>query len=394
MNYKRTILFGREDGMATYPVKVWIVYTNAGAGHRRAAEALAQSVAGYFDNGTVRLFDILDYATPIFRKGYPATYLFAISRCPWLWGWMYHLMNNRLVDWLARFVRRMTNAFHCRAFSKLVLAEKPDLVVTTHFLPNEIITHLKKRHGCRSYLATCITDYHPHRFWRDAGVDLYFIPNRDLAEPLGKMGIDQRKVRDTGIPIMPQFINELLQQEARAKLDLKDRFTLLITSGGFGVGPVKELVMELEALDQSIQVLVICGNNPKLQDELNAMVKRSRHRFYIYGYIDNMDELMAASDIMISKSGGLTTTEAMARAVPLIVLYPIPGQEMSNCRFLLEHDAGLLAGSPGEARQLLAELLGNPKRLATLRENIAGLGRPRAAQAVWEELQKAMQSKL
>lgn len=372
--------------------KIFIIYTDAGAGHRRAAEALDKVSGEAFPDAEISLFNILNYTTPLFKRSYPAIYLFMVNRCPWLFGLGYYLTDIRVVERIARYFRRLTNSINCKAFEDFILAEKPNLVITTHWLPNEIISSLKKRHKFEPFLATCITDYYPHAFWRNRGVDLYIAPHEDLIPRLIKLGIAREKVQTFGLPIAPEFGHRINKAEIREKLDLDtELFTILVTSGGFGVGPIKELVTEIEKIDYPLQIQVVCGKNANLRDELTVYTQKSRHKFQIYGFVTNMDQLMEASNIMISKSGGLTSTEAMAKELPLIVLYPIPGQEFSNSEFLLKHGAGLRARSAKQARLALEGLLVKPSQLDHLRKNIGKLARPNAAREILAYLKQVNQ---
>jgi len=361
------------------------VYTNSGAGHRRAAEALYRMTSQVFPEADVKIIDTLDYATPVFRKTYPQTYLTMVNRVPWLWGLMYHLTDVRLVDRVSRYFRRITNGYHCKSFEELVLKEKPDLVITTHFLPNEIISNLKKKDRIRPVLVTCITDYYPHAMWVDSGVDLYITPDSLLTPYLNRLGVSSEKIRPFGIPIDPVFTQELDRADIRNRLGLlPDRFTVLIASGGFGVGPVEEMVDEVLKIRQPCQLLVVCGNNPQLQAAVSRRVEGTAHHVRVYGFVDNMHELMEVADIMITKSGGLTTTEAMAKHLPMIVLYPIPGQELSNCRFVVGQGAGWQVKNPQEARERIETLLEQPEQLRTVKENAKRLGRPQAVRDILE----------
>jgi len=363
--------------------KILIVYTNSGAGHRRAAEALYRVVGEIFPAAAAKIVDTLDYATPLFRRTYPQTYLTMVNRFPWLWGWMYHLTDMRVVDRVSRYFRRIVNCWHCRAFEELVLTEKPDVVITTHFLPNEIISHLKKEQRICPVLVTCITDLYPHAMWLDSGVDLYITPDVTLTPALNRLGIPSEKIRPLGIPIDPVFAAKPDRAELLARLGLlPDRFTVLITSGGFGVGPVEELVEEDLKIARPYQLLVVCGNNPQLQAAVSRRVNGTPHHVRVYGFVDNMHELMETADVIITKSGGLTTTEAMAKQLPMIVLYPIPGQELSNCRFIVGQGAGWQVQNPREAREQIENLMEHPEQLRAVKENAGRLGRPQAAREI------------
>ena len=347
----------------------------------------------YFPEATVQILDALTYTTAAFRKSYPATYLFLAGRCPWLWGLFFNTLDNRVVDKIARIQRRFNNLIHCQGLEQFILDEKPDIIITTHWLPNEVVSHLKKRHPFKALLVTCITDYYPHAFWRDSGVDLYFAPHADLTVRLKQLGILENKIKVTGLPIDKVFGVRIEKVIIRAKLGLaKEKPTVLIASGGFGIGPVAELVAEVNKIERSLQILVICGNNSKLQDRLYEVAKRSHHQIKIFGFVNNMHELMDASDLMISKPGGLTTTEAMAKALPLIILDPIPGQETYNSEFLIKHQAGIEAKNPAHARLIIEQLLVEPERLKHLTENISQLAKPHAAQEIMTIIKKRFES--
>lgn len=361
-----------------------IIYANSGAGHRRAAEALNEVAHEYFPNAHIEFFDILDYSTPIFKKSYPQTYLFLVNYCPWLWGLVYYFLDIRWVDRISRLFRRATNAKHCRRFEEHILAVRPELVITTHFLPNEIISNLKRRGKLETFLITCITDYYPHAFWRDRGIDLYITPNEDLTPRLEQLGIAKEKIAPLGIPIDPKFSIKKNKKEIREELGLKqEKFTILVTSGGFGVGPIGELVGEINKIEIPLQILVICGNNQKLQEELSVYTRKTHHELRILGFIRNMHDFMDASDLIITKSGGLTTTEAMAKELPLLILYPIPGQESSNCEFVIAHGAGLRARNPKAARYYINDLIQNPCKISLIQDNLKKLGRPQSARSIW-----------
>lgn len=343
----------------------------------------------FFSEAEIRLLDVLEYTTPIFKRSYPAVYLFLVNHCPWLFGLGYYLTDIRVVDRIVRYFRRIVNSIHCREFEEYMLNEKPDLIITTHWLANEIITSLKKRGKVETFLVTCITDYYPHAFWRNNGVDLYIVPNEDLIPRLVKLGVPPEKTHIVGLPIGPEFVDKHDKKELCKKLGINaELFSLLITSGGFGVGPIKELVAEIEKIEYPLQVLVVCGKNAGLQKELSAYIEESRHIFRIFGFVKNMDELMEVSDILISKSGGLTSTEAMAKNLPIIILYPIPGQEFSNSEFLVKHGAGVRVKSAKQARIALEGLLTEPDRLAALRQNIGKLAKPNAAREIMTYLKQ------
>jgi len=315
--------------------------------------------------------------------------MFMINKCPWFWAFSYHFLDLPLIDRIGRLFRRATNSKHCKPFEQLVMSEQPEVIVTTHFLPNEVVGRLKRKHGLTTTLITCITDYYPHAFWRNQGIDLYVTPHESLAPRLQKLGVKKDQIYPLGIPIDPIFSVNQDQAQVRKKLGLDlNQFTILIASGGFGIGSFEELLFELDKIEGQLQILVVCGKNQKLEDELKEAVKRLKKNIKVYGYVQNMHELMEASDILISKSGGLTVTEAMAKGLPLIVTNPIPGQESSNCNFVVQNNAGKKADNPQQARSWITELQKNHSGLNTLKSNIKQLGRPNSAHNIWEVVEK------
>lgn len=371
--------------------KILIVYTNSGAGHRRAAEALYQGCAQVFPKASVQLIDILDYTTPVFQRAYPQTYLFMVNRLSWFWGFGYYFLDLRGIAKLARLFRRATNGRHCKRFETLIRTEQPDLVLTTHWLPNEIISFLKKKRGLETKLVTCITDYYPHAFWRDAGVDLYITASADLTPRLNRLGIANEKIMAGGIPIDPVFNQAVDQKELREQLELNpEQFTVLVASGGFGIGPMEKMVRELLKIEFPLQVRVVCGNNLKLQTVLSqlAVGVGMERRFRIYGFVRNMHELMGAADLIITKSGGLTTTEAIAKNLPMVILYPIPGQESNNCEFVTQHGGGVRAKHAEGAKAVVEGLLNHPQQLEQMRHNLKKIGRPDATLQVLQYIEE------
>lgn len=366
-----------------YLKKVLIVYTNAGAGHRRAAEALFQASQRYFPSVSATVVDTLDFATDLFKRTYPQTYLVMVNRVPRVWGLAYRMLDIRPVDRVARNFRRITNSRHCKKFEDFILKENPDIILTTHFLPNEIISAMKRHGKIRGKLITCITDFYPHAFWRDSGVDCYITPDPDLTPRLLKLGIPKSKIMPLGIPIDPVFSDPINRNQLEKQLGLvSHRLTILIASGGFGVGPVEELITELVKIPEPLQLMIVCGKNAKLKSDLEKYTAHPHHRMILYGFVNNMHELMSVADVMITKSGGLTTTEAIAKCLPMIVLNPIPGQELSNCEYIVSHGGGIEADDALSARKFIEELLKQPEKLHYMKENLEKLGRPDSARRI------------
>ena len=328
-------------------MKIIVVYASSGAGHQKAAEAVYQVLSGRREM-TVRLIDSLEYTTPLFRLLYPRLYLFLVRHLPLVWGFFYDGLNFTLIGPLLKRLRRGLNAMNGRRLENFFLSEKPDVIVSTHFFGTEVASALKKRGKLKSRLITIVTDLAVHSVWVSSQVDAYVVGSVDTQESLMRRRVPSEKIALLGIPIHPIFEKE----EERASLTRKlgvdpQRFTVLIASGGFGVGPIGTLVARLSRNEQ-LQLLVVCGHNRSLYRRLASRVAPLKGRVFLYGFVDNIHELMSVSDCMVSKSGGLTMSEALAKKLPTFILYPIPGQETGNRDVLVRHHVAIpVASIPG-----------------------------------------------
>jgi len=360
--------------------KVFVIYASAGAGHMKAADAVAKAVKKNYPNADLKLFDSLDYTTSFFKKSYPAIYLFAISQTPTIWGLCYYMFDWPVIDFIVAKMRRMTNGFHAKKLKRFILEEKPDVVISTHFMATEVIGNLKKKGLYKGRLVTVVTDYGLHSFWVHKNCDDFVVASEDTKEDLAKRGIDRNRIYSLGIPIDEAFAKKEDKTLMRKNLGIReDLFTILIVSGGFGVGPILELVKELGSLDIPIQLIVVCGKNPKLVEEVTNEQKRLKNPLKIYGFATNMPELMSASDLMITKSGGLTTSEAMVKGLAMIVIKPVIGQETKNCGFLVKHEAAVRVDNVKQVKTAVLDLFKDKDKLEKMRRNINSIARPNSS---------------
>jgi processive 1,2-diacylglycerol beta-glucosyltransferase len=254
------------------------------------------------------------------------------------------------------------------------------VIVNTHFLPAEMIASLRGAGELEVPHLTATTDFETHRLWINQPCDHYFTATEEGAVNLQQWGAPAADVTVTGIPIHPAFSREKDRAECRRRLQLSDgRPVILQLAGGFGVGPVEKLSDSILSVETPLELVVVAGRNAELKTRLEQLDVPPRHSIHVLGFTTEMDELMAAADLVVSKPGGLTTSEALARGTPLMVVNPIPGQESRNSDYLLENSAAIKINNVGTLPFKLGQLLGNPNRLAQLACNARQLGRPRAA---------------
>ena len=304
--------------MTTSSQRVLIVSASAGAGHVRAADALLQEFQHHpaiVNGGQVQHWDLLNYTTKTFRQLYTKGYLGLINKTPTLFGLLYAQTN---APWKNEKVRLAFEKSNAKPFLRALHQYQPDLVVCTHFTPGFLLSDLFAQGTISHKPAIVITDLDVHATWLARHYQHYFVSIPESQIYLQRLGIDPAKITVSGIPIDPVFRlpKDQLQMRTQFSLD-PQRFTILVSGGGFGVGPIDQLIEELLALKVPAQVVAIAGKSETLKSRLDvraaAQTTADPVRLIPVGFTRQMDEYMAAADILISKPGGLTTSEAMAR---------------------------------------------------------------------------------
>jgi processive 1,2-diacylglycerol beta-glucosyltransferase len=371
-------------------MRILIATVTAGAGHVQAASALEEAWRSLRPKDQIEKLDVLDFTSRLFRKAYSESYVKVVEHAPELWSHFFHKTDNpALLQKLSR-IRRRVATLNTKKFVNHLQLASPDAVLCTHFMPLEILGRLRdKAKGSPFPLVTSVvTDFEAHALWMEPGVNLYCVAAEETKARLLARGVGAEKVVVTGIPIASKFSSPIDQRDVRRCFGLRDDVpVLLVLGGGFGMGPVAQILQQLNKLETRVQILVVCGRNLELRREL--AVQEHRHPTDVLGFVDNMQELMAVSELVITKPGGLTSSEALAMGKPLFVLNPIPGQEAANSDFLLEHGAAAKANRLEDLPFRLEQLLGSVK-LLSMAEAARGLGKPQAAMAVCREVMRRL----
>lgn len=364
--------------------KILILSASAGAGHLRAAEAVAAALQELSPGDEVKNVDVLQLATPAFRKLYGEAYLDLVNKAPHLLGYIYDFFDRAPSPALkSDRLRLAIEKLNLGPLLGLLKSQPWDLVINTHFLPAEIIASLRKKGRLAVPQVTVTTDFETHRLWVNQPCEHYFTATEEGARNLAAWGIPIKDVSVTGIPIHPVFSRPKSKALCLKKQGLQGgRPVVLQLSGGFGVGPIEKIYRAVLAIPVPIEVVVVSGRNEAVKTALEKVPVPSRHRAKILGFTKEIDELMGAADLVLTKPGGLTTSETLARGAAMAVLNPIPGQESRNSDFLLENGAAVKVNGVATLPYKLAELLRQPRRLAQLKARSKALGRPRAAFAV------------
>ncbi len=360
-----------------------VLSVSAGVGHLRAAEAIKQAAEQNFPEATVHHIDIIDLSWKIFRKIYCDLSFKLAERHPGLWGFFYNKTDRLEVSRLQRF-RAFLERLSTRKLRKKLKQLQPDHVICTHYLPAALISRLIAK---GKYHVPCwvqVTDFDLHAWWVHPHMAGYFAATDEVACQMRDRGIAAEQIHVTGIPIMPVFKQRQSREQCAAELGLDPaKTTLLMMSGGSGVGGLDKLAARLLDLDQDLQIIALAGKNKKLLNGLAALAARRPRHLVALPFTRTIERVMSASDLAISKPGGLTTSECLAMGLPMIVVSPIPGQEDRNADYLLEHGAALKTHNAAGLEFRLRLLLNEPERLRKMARAAKRLGRPDAARDVF-----------
>ena len=362
--------------------KILIVYATAGIGHKKAAIAVKKALDEMaMKDAEVVMIDALDYTNKFFKWSYLQAYLFMVNKLPTFWGISYHLTDNYYINMVVSKIRRISNWCNSHKLIKYISEMKPDVIISTHFFASEVLAYIKcSGNKCASELITVVTDYRLHAWWVAEGTDMYVVAGDDAAGDLiNKWKVKPEQIKVFGIPIEPVFSKPLDRQAIFRTTGLKEGvFTVLVIGGGFGVGPIEEIVKEIGKVSAKVQVVVICGHNEDLVKKIEALKSTLPCDIKTLGFVDNVYEYMEISDVLISKSGGITVSESLAKELPMIVISPIIGQETRNCDFIVRHHAAFRIAAVEELKAIVEDLVRDPDRAKTMKDSIRLIKKPLA----------------
>ena len=358
--------------------KILIVYATAGIGHKKASMAVKEAFDELALKDTeVVLADALDYTNPFFKWSYLKAYLLMVNKLPTFWGFLYYLTDNFYVNLLISKLRRLNNRFNSRKFIKFLTSSDFDVVISTHFFASEVVSNLRGKRALKARLITVVTDYRLHSWWVSDFVDTYVVACEDARNDLLKWKVPDFNIKVLGTPVEPVFLKKLDKGSIMSKAGMKPGiFTLLIIGGGFGVGPIEDIVKAANSVSGDIQAIVVCGKNEELAQKIEALKPGLKMPVKALGFVDNVYDYMEISDVLISKSGGITVSESLVKELPIIVISPIIGQETRNSDFLMNHGAGRKISDVSELKGVLEDLISHKEKLAAMKEAVRSLKKP------------------
>ncbi len=319
-------------------MKVIILTMSTGNGHHIASRAVCE----YLESKGVdaQIVDAYKCFNKIFSDLLEKGYLLATKYTPYMYGKFYrniekHDHTDSKMTW-----SRFCNSIVARQFARYISKQNPDLVVSTHPLAAYLITRYKSKNLVNTKTVGIVTDFCVHPYWEQTNMDYYVCANELITSQLVKKGISKDKILPFGIPVATKFSKKTEKSEARRLLNIKDKKTVFVITGSMGYGNIQKYILALDDMDEDFQIISVCGNNKSMKRHIDSL--KLKKKIYNYGYVDNVDVMMDAADVIITKPGGLTVSEAIAKKIPVILVDPIPGQEDRNREFLLNN--GLAVG--------------------------------------------------
>ncbi len=349
-----------------------------GTGHQKAAEAIMESTSHMDPRVQCVTLDVGHQTFPLLGGVVNKMYLQMLKTAPFIWEYLY---DNPDVELATRDARELLRIMGYLKIQRMLKKYRPAGVICTQAMPAIAMAAEKRKGRLRVPLICAITDFAVHTYWLHPEVDLYLVGHEDVKQEMIRRGIAAERIRVTGIPIKPKFGETVDKAEIRHKLRLSpNKKTVLIMGGGHGLGPIEQLVEALKTIPLSIQTIVVCGKNRSTQKKVMKLTANNPD-FHVYGYVKDTASLMSAADILVTKPGGLTCAEALAKQLPLILTSPIPGQEERNVRFLTRYQVARLVQSPEDLMHAVVDLVRHPKKMESMRQRARLLSKPHSA---WE----------
>ena len=356
-------------------MKVLILSVTTGEGHNTTAKAIKKQ---FEEKG--HQCEILDIYLNINKGLYDLVangYLLTVDKFKKLYSKVYTKLESRKVHQHFNLTRNASKLLVKKTY-KTICEYEPDVVVYTHCFCGLLVDVIKQKNGDKLPCIGIVTDYVMHPFWEETLRTNYIvIPNELLIPAAKRKGFSDKQILPYGIPIDPKFAKIASKAELRAKLGLDvNKNTVLIMGGSMGYGSLSEIIKKIDALDLDLQIICVCGNNAEEREKIDSMTFNKK--VLNYGYVSNVDELMDAADCIVSKPGGLTTSETLAKRLPMIICNPIPGHEQRNAEFLQNTGTAMSIGGSYSIVDAIHQIFTFPNRIETMRKNIDGIRKPNA----------------
>jgi len=359
---------------------VLFLSASVGEGHTAAAQAVSNALQAGRSEYDCEIVDSYRYASEVFHRVASNGYIGMVKVLPQLYRVIYEQAERATqVSAFKKWLHRYT-ALNLRQYVAQLM---PDAIVCTHAFPCGVMSEYKREFSDAPAVVGVVTDFVVHPFWIHRNIDAYAVATSAMRQTLISRGVRPDRVTITGIPIDERFGLRSDRAALRRALGLApDRITLLLMGGGVGIGPLEKAIVGIDRLAHDVQTVVVVGKNPALERRLSETARTLTHPVKVAGFVDNVFEYMQAADVLVSKPGGLTSSEALATELPMLMLRPLPGQEERNTRHLEAGGAGIRVQNARELVHALDYLLSNASALTAMRARARMLAKPDAARSV------------
>ena len=357
--------------------KILLMYITVRSGHFHAAQALERGIRLLNPEAEILTIDAFQYLNPILARMVDRLYMSVIQKLPELWDYLYD--NPDVVkrsDWL----RKLLHRYDSPRLRALLDEFQPEAIACTQAFPCGLVADYKRERRLTIPLYGVITDFSPHAYWVSDQVDGYVVAAEESKKWLVNRQVSPHRIHTSGIPIDPRFAEPPNMDLIRRRLQVSNGVpTILLMGGGQGLGPILDAVKVLDAVDRPMQILVVAGTNEQLYHRLITTIPRLKHPVQVFGHVEFIADLMSVSNLIIGKPGGLTTSEALAKGLPIIVLNPIPGQEIKNANFLTAAQVAEEVDDLEQLPRLVQRLIDNPQQFQAMASNAKRIGKPNSA---------------
>lgn len=361
-----------------------IIAASIGSGHIKAAEAVSDELRIKYPDASIEIVDFTEWKISWATAFMKACYLFMLKFIPNLYELMYRFTGGKAGG---LSVQSLISAITSADIASLVKKYRPDAIVCTHPFPAGAASWRKERHPEEFLFSTVITDYSVHQMWIYTNADCYFVAREAMKTDLISAGLPADNVWVTGIPVKASFHQTEDRSSVLAGLGFTPEIpTVLIMGGGLGLGGMEYTLKTLEKVEQKLQLIVIAGRNEELKRRLEETAKESRQNVRVLGFTQAVRDYMAAADLLISKPGALTITEALSAELPMVLHEPIPGPETENAVYISRLGAAVWVNKETMLEEELNGIFSSPEKLAAMREREHALKRPYAARDIAETL--------
>lgn len=370
--------------------KILIFYGSYGGGHLSAAKSIRDYIEKNYSDSQVELVDCVEYVNKLFNKLTTKAYKDFSKNARWIWKHLYYDSESGSLSRICNTINRLMAI----KLNRLIQEFQPDLIISTHPFSSQMCAILKEKGKLNCKVATILTDYTPHNQWlvKSEFIDYYFVAQQGMVDDLVSRGVNKDKIHVTGIPLSSRFLQSYNKQKILEDYGLtSDKNTILFFAGGeFGFGKDKTFNRLKAIIDNlpNLQVVAVAGRNEKMKERFDELVKttRTESNVKILSFTNQVPELMSVSDLVITKPGGLTTTESLASGLPLIIIDPLPGQEEENAEFIENSGAGIWVKDSDNIESILLDIFNSPTKLEDMKSKARLIAKKNSTQNIVETL--------